>query len=354
MKLNLFTASLLLLSSMVLASPGNSCATRHAASRRDTCGSIAREYGISVQELQRWNDNLGGNPRHCNKPVPGRSYCVKPRRRSNHGEDYGRDHGRDDRRDHGFHKRAKGLGDHHGIKEIKKHKPFKHHKPKPFKHHKPKPFKHHKRKEVDVTEDVDIIELEKRKAGPSNAHDKHPVKHHKPEPIKHHKSKPIKHHKPEPIKHHKPEPIKHHKPEHHKREEHGKGPSNDHGKGSSNEHGKGSSNEHGKGPSNEHGKGPSNDHGKGPSNEPGKEHGGHQDDRNDHRRPNTRGLHLAPHTDPNCRRYYVAKRDDSCRGIARRNHISENQFYKYNQGLRRRGDHQCVNLSPGRAYCVAV
>ncbi|KAI7862724.1 hypothetical protein BDF14DRAFT_1885784 [Spinellus fusiger] len=68
----------------------------------------------------------------------------------------------------------------------------------------------------------------------------------------------------------------------------------------------------------------------------------------------TAGLHLAPHTAPNCKKYYVVKPGDGCSIIAQKNKISEAQLYQYNTGLHHNAEHMCDNLDDGRAYCVAV
>ncbi|KAL0085143.1 secreted LysM domain-containing protein [Phycomyces blakesleeanus] len=68
----------------------------------------------------------------------------------------------------------------------------------------------------------------------------------------------------------------------------------------------------------------------------------------------TNGLHLAPHTDPNCKKYYVVVDGDGCDTAAKKNGITEAQLYKWNTGLHHAGDHLCDNLDTGRAYCVKV
>ncbi|KAI9012534.1 hypothetical protein CLU79DRAFT_770333 [Phycomyces nitens] len=68
----------------------------------------------------------------------------------------------------------------------------------------------------------------------------------------------------------------------------------------------------------------------------------------------TNGLHLAPHTAPNCKKYYVVVDGDGCDTAAKKNGITEAQLYKWNTGLHHAGDHLCDNLDTGRAYCVGV
>ncbi|KAI9011872.1 hypothetical protein CLU79DRAFT_839304 [Phycomyces nitens] len=68
----------------------------------------------------------------------------------------------------------------------------------------------------------------------------------------------------------------------------------------------------------------------------------------------TNGLHLASHTDPNCKKYYTVLANDGCESVAKKNGITQAQLFKYNTGLHHVGEHLCDNLDTGRAYCVAV
>ncbi|KAI9011874.1 hypothetical protein CLU79DRAFT_722539 [Phycomyces nitens] len=342
MLFNLFAVSALFLSTTVYAAQEAQCVTQHIASGYDSCASISHQYGINVHDFQNWNYDLGNDPRYCRPPIPGRAYCVRIGRIV---DNRGRGRGgppNHPKRETKVVKRAdkKKEKEKEKAKENdKKTKEKAKEKNKEAKAEKKKEEKAHNKelKAEEKKSDKEAKAEEKKEEKAIDKKDKAEEKKEEKQRDKEAKEKVLEENKEHDAK------IEANDKKHEKE-------SKDKGKESKENKKGGSKDTHKnkvKKSSNEMEEFTSTD-----SYQKSSDDGVADDSSKGHK--DTEGLDLAPHTNPNCKKYYVVQDQDSCDSVSKKNHISNQELYDYNTGLHRHGSHECDNLDTGKAYCVAI